>query len=201
MNTTATAVDLGSYDGIDLLGSTVSIRNAGDGLSDSLAVEPAKLPIHSTVHVVLECEVTKHTYEEIKDVDGLRVVNVLKAGRATMVDADLVREHLDEQQRRIDEAEGQLTLETTEGFESSEPQSVGEALDSVDLLKEVEVDDLWRKRRRSELERLTKDEVSDRAFELEVATGDLTKLELIEAVIDAEAESGEQLADVEGENQ
>lgn len=121
---------LGYYDGSPVVGSTVSIRNTGDGLSDAMKVDPVKLPRGEHVYVVLECEVEKHRYDpEDKDFPGgaAILVNMLKAGRATLIDGDLVRQTLDEQQRKIDEAAGQLTLDTDDG----EPQPVGEVLDEA----------------------------------------------------------------------
>jgi hypothetical protein len=98
------------YRGHDVLSATVAIRNAGDGLSKAMDVEPVELALTSKVHVVLECEVEKHRYDPIPDTDGYQLVNMLKAGRATIVDAEFVEKYLDDQQRRIDEAAGQIRL-------------------------------------------------------------------------------------------
>jgi hypothetical protein len=103
--------ELTSYRGHPVTGSTVAIRNTGDGLSAALAVEPVELPLQGTVHVVLECEVEKHRYDPVKDTSDYILVNMLKAGRATLVDRDLVEKYLDDQQRRIDEAKGEPQLD------------------------------------------------------------------------------------------
>lgn len=132
---------LGSYKGHEVLGATVSIRNTGDGLSQAMNVDPVELELGSTVHVVLECEVEKHRYDPIKDTHGLQLVNMLKAGRATIIDESTVRDALDEQQRRIEEAEGVLRLDVDGGHEvgGGEPQSVGEVLDdAIDLAAAAE---------------------------------------------------------------
>lgn len=98
------------YQGREVLSAGVKIRNAGDGLSKALSVDPVEYPIDTRIHVVLECDVAKHTYEEIKDTDGLTLIHDLKAGRATIVDASLVEDFLDDQERRIEEAEPQTVL-------------------------------------------------------------------------------------------
>lgn len=105
---------LGDYEGRPVDTATVSIRNTGHGLEQAMEVEPTHLPLGQIVHVVLECEVEKHRYDPIKDSDGLQLVNMLKAGRATIVDRDLVEDALDEQERRIDEAKGEPKLEFVE---------------------------------------------------------------------------------------
>jgi hypothetical protein len=105
------------YQGIATLGSTVSIRNTGDGLSHAMKVDPVELKIGSKVYVVLECEVEKHRHEAaIADAPtaGLTLVNMLKAGRATLVDAELVATALDEQTKRLEEAEGVQRLPGTD---------------------------------------------------------------------------------------
>ncbi|KKK49019.1 hypothetical protein LCGC14_3139270 [marine sediment metagenome] len=81
---------LGHYEGHDILGATVSIRNTGDGLSQAMTIDPVKLSLYGTVRVVLEAEVEKHRYEEIKDSAGaVTLVNMLKATSATIVGGEL----------------------------------------------------------------------------------------------------------------
>lgn len=96
---------LEGYKGRDVLRTTIAIRNAGDGLSEAMAIDPEELPIGSTVYVVLECEVDKHTHAPIKEApDCLTLKQVLKAGTATLVDASLVSQMLDEQADKITRA-------------------------------------------------------------------------------------------------
>lgn len=102
--------ELKPYQGRDVLSAGVKIRSAGDGLSKALNVDPVEYPLDTILHVVLECVVTKHTYEEIKDTSALTLIHDLKAGRATIVDASLVERFLDEQERRIEEATPQKAL-------------------------------------------------------------------------------------------
>lgn len=92
--------------GIVIEETSVKITNSGDGLSKALAVDPPNVRHRDTVHVVLECVVADMQTPIIKDSDGNELKMVLRAGRASIVDADLVAEVLDEQDRRIEEAAG-----------------------------------------------------------------------------------------------
>lgn len=105
---------VGDYEGHAVAGTTVSIRNTGDGLSQAMKVDPVKLDFGSTVYVVLECEVEKHRYESAGFADDLILVNMLKAGRATLIDGDVVRVALDDQAKKIEEAEGTQRLPGTD---------------------------------------------------------------------------------------
>lgn len=115
---TKPASSLKAYEGRDVLQSTIRVVNAGDGLSTALAVEPVEHHIGDTVYVVLECEVSRVQFDEIKDTDCLVRVHTLKAGVGTIVDQALVDEVLTEQkvknQKAADEAAGieQLDLDS-----------------------------------------------------------------------------------------
>ena len=100
------AAELSPFEGQRVLGATVAITNAGDGLSKAMKVERGELHIGNRVYVVLECDVSKVRFDPVKDAEGLNRVHVLRAGRATMVEADLVQSLLDEQQVRIEKAAG-----------------------------------------------------------------------------------------------
>lgn len=97
---------LDPFEGEPVVGTSVRVTNAGDGLSKAMSVDNAILHRKDTVHVVLECSVGKVGFEGAKDVDGVIRVQTLTAGRATLVDAALVASLLDEQDRRIEEAAG-----------------------------------------------------------------------------------------------
>jgi hypothetical protein len=179
---------LGTYEGKEILGTTVSIRNTGSGLEDAMNVQPVKLPLGTTVHVVLECEVEKHRHEPIKDTDGLQLVNMLKAGRATIVDADLVVERLDEQERRIEEAEGTLRLafDADDSERGGEPSTPGDVLEgAVDLLDDVEDADGARAALTVGLETLTKDELVEQLVAAGLSKSG-TRAELVERLVDHE---------------
>lgn len=88
-------------------GIAVAITGAGDGLSKSLEIDERDFPPGVAVHVVLECVPHDIKTKRIKDSDSdYTLIYVLKAGRATFVDADLVADVLDQQDIRIEEASG-----------------------------------------------------------------------------------------------
>lgn len=103
---TAAKPELGTFDGRDVISTSLSVTNAGDGLSAAMTVEPVLLHHGDVVIVVLECEVTKIGFVEIKDTDVLNRVHTLRAGTATIIDRDVVAEALDAQALKIEKAKG-----------------------------------------------------------------------------------------------
>jgi len=111
-----------TFEGADVIKVQVAVTNAGDGLSDALAVDPQPLPLGATVHVVLECVVQQVKFVPALDKehpeDGLARVHVLRAGRATIVDHEDVQTALDAQADRIlrarEEADGIQRLAAVE---------------------------------------------------------------------------------------
>lgn len=113
------------FEGHEVIGSKIAITNAGDGLSKALEADPVELKIGQTVHVVLECVVGKITMQPSKDnPDGLLRVQTLKAGTATLVDADLVAAHLEEQQARIDEFNGTPQFDFADAVDADDDEDV-----------------------------------------------------------------------------
>jgi hypothetical protein len=108
------------FEGADVLRTQVAVTNAGDGLSQALAIQPQALALGTTAYVVLECRVQqiKHVPAVDKDhpEEGLTRIHVLRAGRATLVDRESVLKALDDQAERIriaqEEAQGIQRLET-----------------------------------------------------------------------------------------
>jgi hypothetical protein len=92
---------LTAYKGRDVLRTSIAIRKAGDGLSEAMGLDPVELVIGDHVFVVLDCVVAHHDYGPIKDTDCLELKQVLNAEGATLVDEELVRKHLDDQQDRV----------------------------------------------------------------------------------------------------
>lgn len=96
---------LPAYGGRAVTRTSISIRNAGDGLSEGLAIDPTVLPLGETVFVVLECVVHAHDHDRIMDKGndtGLLVLDqVLKAGTGTIIDGDVVREAVRDQAEKI----------------------------------------------------------------------------------------------------
>lgn len=103
-----------TYEGRDVVDTTIQVTNAGDGLSQALQVEPHVMHHGETIYLVLECEVAKVSYPPVKDTDLLSRLHTLKAGRATIVDKDLVLDAINDQHVRIvaarDAQSGQGTL-------------------------------------------------------------------------------------------
>lgn len=109
---------LSEFEGHNVVGTTIAVTNAGDGLSSALKVEPREYEHNETVHVVLECEVAKVRFDPSKDdPDDLIRVHVLRAGLATIVDEEQVRPMLAAQKKKLEEAEGvqQLDLDGSGG--------------------------------------------------------------------------------------
>lgn len=105
---------LPNYGGREVVRTGISIRNAGDGLSEALGIEPQVLPLGSVQYVVLECVVHAHDHDRIMDKGtdtGLLVLDqVFKAGTATLIDGDVVRTAIAEQAEKI-----KLAREAAEG--------------------------------------------------------------------------------------
>ena len=125
MTTTEDRPTLAPFEGKPVESATIAIRNTGDGLSKAMEVDPTELHHGQRVYVVLECEVDKVRFDPLKDEETLERVHVLKAGRATFVDADVVAEALDAQQRRIEEAAGVQQLP----LDGEDPEPPADAFD------------------------------------------------------------------------
>jgi len=97
---------LASFEGADVVQSTIRITRAGDGLSDGLNVDPAEYHLGETVYVVLECHVADIAYVPIKDTDVLKRVHKFATELGTVVDGDLVASVLSDQRIKIERAKG-----------------------------------------------------------------------------------------------
>lgn len=98
---------LADFDGRQVIRTSIAVSNAGDGLSEALRIDPREFHHGEIVHVVLECTVDQVRFVPVdpKDPSGPLVrSHRLKAGTATVVDADLVREQIDRQRLRIEKA-------------------------------------------------------------------------------------------------
>lgn len=111
---------LGRFDRREVIKSTIAVTNAGDGLSKAMSVDPQAMDLGDKVYVVLECEVAKVTFTEIDDTKKLARNHTLRAGGATLVDEDLVRDHLDSMAERIEQAQGVHRLPLEEDGEPDE---------------------------------------------------------------------------------
>lgn len=117
--------ELGVFEGREIIGTKIAITNAGDGLSKAMAIEPEQLSLGEKVYVVLEADVSKVAIEPVKDTDSVMRVQTLRAGTATIVDAALVKEVLDEQRIKIEEAEGVVRLDFGDGEDGEFDEAEG----------------------------------------------------------------------------
>lgn len=99
-------IALTPFDGRAVLGTGVSIRNAGDGLSKAMKVDPKELHHGQEVTIAVRCVVDKVRFDPVEDTEGLLRVHVLKAGSATLVDDKLVSDAIEAMERKIEEAAG-----------------------------------------------------------------------------------------------
>lgn len=106
----APANPLGTFDDQPVLATGIRITNAGDGLSAALQVDPRIMHHGEKIYVVLETEVSNVAFPPLKDVAGVTRLHTLKAGAATIVDADMVRDVLDAQAVRLERAKGVVRL-------------------------------------------------------------------------------------------
>ncbi len=110
-------VELGRFEGRQVVGAGVEITNAGDGLSQALGVDPVKLSIGERVYVVLECEVKRIKFDAVKDAPSHRLrTHVLRTEAATLIDDHLVADAIEKQKIRIEEKSGvhRLDLDGTQ---------------------------------------------------------------------------------------
>lgn len=114
MSSQIPAIDLGLFDGHEVIVTSVRITNAGDGLSSSMAIEPEAMHIGDKKYIVLECDVVDVKFRPVKDTDRLERVHTLKAGIATSVDHSVVKKVLAAQRVKLEEAAG---VQRIEGFE------------------------------------------------------------------------------------
>lgn len=93
-----TTTDLGMFEGRSVTKTTIAVRNAGDGLSAAMKVNPEALHQGDTVYVVLECKVGPVSFDPIKDSETeCERKHVLRAGAATLIDSEYVKDAIAKQ--------------------------------------------------------------------------------------------------------
>lgn len=98
---------LSPFENHEVVGTTISITNAGDGLSEAMKIDPVEWEHGEKVFVLLETEVAKVRFDPSKDnSENLVRVHVLKAGTATVMDAGKAKPMIAAQKKKIEEAEG-----------------------------------------------------------------------------------------------
>lgn len=112
---------IGEFEGQDVLGLGVSVRKAGDGLSQALELEPVDLKIGDRGTISIDYVVDEVRFKPVKDTDGVRRVVSLAAEGAVITTAiPAVRKALDKMARRIQEELGLNQERTTAAEEGSE---------------------------------------------------------------------------------
>lgn len=94
------------FEGFPVLSMTIAVTQAGDGLSKAMSVRPEEMHLGDIVQVLIETEVSKIRYEQIKDTDGVARVHTLKAGRATIVEGRAFDKALDDMSKKLESAAG-----------------------------------------------------------------------------------------------
>lgn len=105
------------FEGQEVIGTAISVTNAGDGLSANMAIEPQEMKLHEEVIVVLKCVVAKITHLEVKDTKSLVRTHTLKAGTAVIASPELVAELLAAQEAKLEEARSASRMEFPDGEE------------------------------------------------------------------------------------
>lgn len=125
---------LTKYRGREVLSTGVEIRNAAGGLNAALKVDPEEYEVDDEITVVMRCVVDKHRHEKVKDTDGLRLVHILSANEAAVIDDAIVAAALDEQAKRIEEASGihRLPIALQEAHDKGEHTELVEGCPSCD---------------------------------------------------------------------
>lgn len=112
---------IGEFEGMDVLGLGVAVTNAGDGLSQSLEVEPVELHLGDRGTISLDFEVAEVRFVPVKDTDGVRRVLKLKAtNSAITTGVPGVRKALDRMARKVQETLGLNGERTTTAEDGSE---------------------------------------------------------------------------------
>lgn len=106
---TTTKLDLGEFENQKVIGTTIAIKRAGDGLSKALDVEPQLMHSGDTVFVVLECVVGQVSFVPVKDTSEVERLHVLKAGRASFADRKSVVNMLEDTATKIQAARDEAT--------------------------------------------------------------------------------------------
>jgi hypothetical protein len=83
-------VDLGTYDGRDIISCGIVIPGAGGGLREALGLDPIELHYGDQVDVLLRCTVGKHTHDPIldkhkEDTGNLNLVYTLDVNKGTIL--------------------------------------------------------------------------------------------------------------------
>lgn len=121
MATKKTKNPLGEFEGRDVLQATLIITKTGDGLSTMMEIEPAAWHQGTKLHVVMEVDLTKIRFDQIKGTDAMKRVHIGEAGTIAIVDASVVADVMAQQQKKNEEKAGTMRLPGTTPGDGDEP--------------------------------------------------------------------------------
>lgn len=100
-------MSLGTYKGHEVVGVSMKLTKAGDGLSKAMSLDPVDLEFGQRVHLVIEAVVTEHGLKPATPGDlygPLRNVVTLQAEAATIVENASVAKLIDRHKAALDKA-------------------------------------------------------------------------------------------------
>lgn len=98
---------LGEFDGKPVLQASTKLRNAGDGLSKSMKIQPILIHQGDEVYTLTKSVCTEVSFEPIDKDDPTgpqRRVAILRAGTQTIVDESVAKAQIEAQEIKIREA-------------------------------------------------------------------------------------------------
>jgi hypothetical protein len=119
---------LGSFEGADVIGTALILRNTGDGLSDSMEIAPVNLHVGDLIEFVGRAEVVGVRHDSAsKETSDLTRVHIARANLITLIESEEVDRLLDEHSVAIEKAKGveRLPFDTDEpGMTLPEPTPI-----------------------------------------------------------------------------
>jgi hypothetical protein len=103
--------NLHRFEGREVTAAEIRITNAGDGLSQAMKIDAVELKLGDKVYVVLEGEVSAIVLRPAKEGKSVVRVQTIRAGVATLVPEELVKDVLEEQRLAIEAAAGVTRLD------------------------------------------------------------------------------------------
>lgn len=99
--------NLTPFEGHEVIGTSLTIKKAGDGLSPALKIEPVEYEHGEHVFVVLKTKVANVQFVPSKDnAEALIRLHTVDTEEATIVEESQVRSLLAAQRKKIEKAEG-----------------------------------------------------------------------------------------------
>lgn len=116
------AVEIPDYEGLPVTATQAKITKTGDGLSQSMAMNPMHVPSESKVMVLVYGKATHHDHTRVTEgtgksksvIDEFVETVTLEAEGALLIDPDMVSDIVMEHQKRVVEARAQAERERRE---------------------------------------------------------------------------------------